>query len=108
MINIESIDQFDKLIRSEKPVCALFTADWCPDCQVIKPVMPELEKDFADQYDFLSVDRDLFIELCQKMNVFGIPSFIAFRGGEEIGRFVNKARKTREEIENFLKQTETS
>ncbi|SIE49450.1 Uncharacterised protein [Mycobacteroides abscessus subsp. abscessus] len=33
---------------------------------------------------------------------FGIPSFIAFRDGEESGRFVSKDRKTQEEIENFI------
>ena len=34
-----------------------FTADWCPDCQFIKPVMPEIEAEFSD-FKFLLVDRD--------------------------------------------------
>jgi hypothetical protein len=34
--------------------------------------------------------------------VFGIPSFIAFENGEEIGRFVNKDRKTKEQVEKFI------
>jgi hypothetical protein len=34
--------------------------------------------------------------------VFGIPSFIAFENGKELGRFVSKDRKTQEEIERFI------
>ena len=44
-----------------------------------------------------------YIDLCQQWDVFGIPSFIAVDGGKEIGRFVSKDRKTKEEITEFLK-----
>ncbi|WP_142289593.1 thioredoxin family protein, partial [Gottfriedia luciferensis] len=43
-----------------------------------------------------------FIELCQELDIFGIPSFVAFNNGEEIGRYVNKDRKTKEQVEEFL------
>nr|MCR4912154.1 thioredoxin [Lactobacillus sp.] len=32
----------------------------------------------------------------------GIPSFVVYQDGKEIGRLVNKDRKTKEEVENFL------
>ncbi|WP_270179619.1 thioredoxin family protein [Alkalihalobacillus sp. CinArs1] len=79
----------------------LFSADWCPDCRVIEPFLPELEQEYKE-LTFYYVDRDQHIELCQELNVFGIPSFVAFNEGEETGRFVSKNRKTREEIEDFL------
>ena len=37
-----------------------------------------------------------------ELDVFGIPSFIAFEDGRELGRFVSKDRKTQEEIEQFI------
>jgi thioredoxin-like negative regulator of GroEL len=48
------------------------------------------------------VDRDQFIDLCQQLDVYGIPSFIGFEDGKELGRFVSKDRKTQEEIEGFI------
>ena len=104
MENIKDIDHFNSKIESEKPVCALFTADWCPDCQVIKPVMPELEKEFSQHFDFISVDRDPFLDLCQELNIFGIPSFVVFQNGFETDRFVSTARKNRDEIDSFLRK----
>lgn len=78
-----------------------FTADWCPDCNFIKPAMPAIEQDFND-YQFLLVDRDENIDLAADLGIMGIPSFVVYRDGQEIGRLVNKDRKTKEEVENFL------
>lgn len=79
-----------------------FTADWCGDCVYIKPDMPEIEASFPE-YTFVQVDRDAFIDICQKWRILGIPSFVAIEDGQEIGRFVSKNRKTKEEIISFIK-----
>lgn len=79
-----------------------FSADWCPDCQFIKPALPEIERDFPS-YHFLAVDRDENIDLAAELNIFGIPSFVVYRDGKEIGRLVNKDRKTKQQVEDFLR-----
>ena len=78
-----------------------FTADWCPDCVFIKPEMPNIEKEYAD-YAFIKVDRDENIELCQELMIMGIPSFVVYRDGQEIARLVNKERKTKQQVVDFL------
>ena len=93
-------DQLIETICNGK-VVLFFTADWCPDCRFIKPAMPEIEQDFSD-YTFYEVDRDENIDLAAELNVFGIPSFIVYDNGKEIGRFVNKDRKTKQQVEDFL------
>ncbi|WP_102691026.1 thioredoxin family protein [Rummeliibacillus pycnus] len=100
MENLQSVEQYNQLKEQGKHVF-LFTAGWCPDCRFIEPFMPEVEEKF-NEYTFISVDRDQFIDLCGELDVYGIPSFIAYNNGEETGRFVSKDRKTQEEIETFL------
>ena len=78
-----------------------FTADWCPDCRFIKPALPALQAEY-NQYEWVTIDRDENIDLCQELMVMGIPSFIVYKNGKEAGRFVNKDRKTKEEVEAFL------
>lgn len=78
-----------------------FSATWCPDCAFIKPAMPEIEAEYPD-FKFLAVDRDENTDLAIDLNVLGIPSFIAYNNGEEIGRFVNKDRKTKQQVEDFI------
>lgn len=93
-------DQLIETIGNGK-VVLFFTAGWCPDCRFIKPAMPEIEQDFSD-YTFYEVDRDENIDLAAELNVFGIPSFIVYDNGKEIGRFANKDRKTKQQVEDFL------
>lgn len=90
-----------KSSRNPKKIVLFFTADWCPDCQFIYPVMPEIEAENAD-FTFIRVNRDNFMEVAQEWNIFGIPSFVVLENGKEIGRLVNKLRKTKAEINDFL------
>ncbi|PZF88208.1 thiol reductase thioredoxin [Listeria ivanovii] len=100
MKNLESVEQFNA-IKVEGKSVFMFSADWCGDCKYIEPVMPEIEAENED-FAFYHVDRDAFIDLCADLGVFGIPSFLVFEDGVEVGRFVSKDRKTKEEINDFL------
>jgi thiol-disulfide isomerase/thioredoxin len=100
MKKIETVEQFHEA-KQENNVIFLFSADWCPDCRFIEPFMPEVVDKYKD-FSFYYVDRDKFLDLCIELDVFGIPSFIAYNKGSEIGRFVNKDRKTQEQIEEFI------
>ncbi|QED48975.1 thioredoxin family protein [Cytobacillus dafuensis] len=102
MKKLETMEQFEQL-RDQGKHIFMFSADWCPDCRIIEPILPEVEAKYQD-YSFIYVDRDQFIDLCIQLDVFGIPSFIGFQDGKELGRFVSKDRKTQEEIENFINQ----
>ncbi|UOY94333.1 thioredoxin family protein [Ectobacillus sp. JY-23] len=100
MKKIETLEEL-QTVKNAGNTILLFSADWCPDCRFIEPFMPEVEEKY-NEYVFYYVDRDQFIDVCIEMDVFGIPSFVAFRDGQEVGRYVNKDRKTQEQIEAFL------
>ncbi|SDH72662.1 Thiol-disulfide isomerase or thioredoxin [Alteribacillus bidgolensis] len=101
--NIEERTEFEDVISQDRTV-VMFSADWCPDCRVIEPVLPEIEKENND-FAFYHADRDRLIDVCQEYDVFGIPSFIAFHRGIEIHRFVSKTKKTPDEVQQFLNET---
>lgn len=98
-IEIHTLEDYKK--ATEEKSIILFTATWCPDCIFIKPFIGEIV-DKYNQFHFYVIDRDEMIDLCKKLDILGIPSFVAFENGKETGRFVSKLRKTREEIEQFI------
>ncbi len=100
MKEIKSIEEFKEVTATGKSII-LFTANWCPDCIVIKPFMPSVIEKYTD-FNFYTVNRDNLMDLCIELDIFGIPSFVAFKEGSEMGRFVNKDRKTRQQIEDFI------
>lgn len=100
MIIPENLEELAGYVEKGNSVF-FFTADWCGDCRFIKPQMPEIENDFT-AWRFIEVDRDKYIDVAAEWNIFGIPSFVVIKDGKELGRLVNKDRKTKQEIEDFL------
>lgn len=101
MKQLESEKQFEEL-KQGKTVFE-FTAGWCPDCRVIEPDLPKLEEKYQE-FDFVFVDRDQFIDLCIDNDILGIPSFLVFKDGELLGSYIGKERKSIEQIDEFLAQ----
>ncbi|EAY07918.1 Thioredoxin family protein [Trichomonas vaginalis G3] len=81
----------------------MFSGEACGDCKAIKPHMPAIIDEFK-QFKFIHVERDPNIALFQELDVFGIPSFLIYKDGKEAGRFVSRDRKTKQEVENFIKK----
>lgn len=102
MKEIVSKEEFDQVYQAEGVQVFVFSADWCPDCQFIKPFMPELIKAYS-HYHFYYINRDTCMEIAVDQGVMGIPSFVGVKNGVETGRFVSKLRKTKQEIDAFLK-----
>ncbi|NQX45681.1 thioredoxin family protein [Paenibacillus tritici] len=102
MDKISSPAQFQVAIQSPRLTVAVFKADWCVDCKFIDPFMPDVEKQYTDRLTLVEVDVDAVGDVSQEQNILGIPSFVAYTDGRELVRFVNKLRKSREEIEKFL------
>ena len=100
MIFPKSYEDIARYVEKGKNVF-FFTADWCGDCQFIKPQMADIEKD-NPEFNFIEINRDQYMDLAMKWGIMGIPSFIVTEDGEEVGRLVNKLRKNKEQINEFL------
>lgn len=103
MKKIKELDQAGlKKITQTGRVVLEWSADWCPDCRFLEPALPDIEADFPQSH-FYQIDRDGSIDLAKELKILGIPSFVVYQDGQEIGRLVNKDRKTKDEVETFLK-----
>ncbi|MDR2833251.1 MAG: thioredoxin family protein [Streptococcaceae bacterium] len=102
MIIPNTIEEITEYTKSGNTVF-FFTAGWCVDCNFIKPFMPEIVEEFS-QFQFVEVDRDKFMDLAMDWMIMGIPSFVVYKDGKEVDRYVNKDRKIKEQVTNFLNQ----
>lgn len=102
MIQPQNKQELDSLLAAAERTVYLFMTTWCGDCHYIKPHLPAIEAAFSD-LTFVELDRDTHMDLAQEWQILGIPSLVVMEAGQEIGRFVDKNRKTKEEIIDFLK-----
>lgn len=63
-----------------------FYADWCGPCQVMKPVMAEVEKQFEGKAEFEQVDVEANGALAAQFGVMSIPTFVILKDNEEVAR----------------------
>jgi thioredoxin-like negative regulator of GroEL len=94
-------ETFHAFIESGKKVVE-FSADWCIDCKRIAPDLPAIEEQFREQFDFAELDVDESRTIAEEYNVKGIPTFIVFENGKEVGRLPSRDAKTKEQVVAFL------
>lgn len=89
----------EQVIKSTKPVLVDFYAVWCGPCQMLAPVIEELEN---SRDDFLSVKIDVDQEpaLAQRFSITAVPTLLLFRNGENVKRVSGFLSK--EALEQFI------
>jgi thioredoxin 1 len=74
--------------QAGKPVLVDFSAEWCPPCKMLAPVVERISLEFQDQLDVYSVDTDQQPGLSQKFMISGVPTLIFFKNGAEVKKLV--------------------
>lgn len=75
-----------KISSSEKPIIVDFWATWCGPCMITKPILEKLAKEYSDTVEFIPVNADDSREILEQFRVYGIPTVITLRNGQEAGR----------------------
>jgi len=75
--------------RSEDmPVLVDFWATWCMPCQIFKPILEKVAKDYDDKFALAKVNVDSAPESSSKYGVMSIPSVKLFKNGKIAEEFV--------------------
>ena len=89
-----------EITKSDKPVLVDFWAVWCGPCQMMAPILHELEAEMPDvQIGKVNVDEKM--DLARQFRVVSIPTLIIFKNGQEVQRMVGVTSK--EELKDALK-----
>jgi thioredoxin 1 len=73
---------FEELVlRAELPVLLDFTADWCPPCRMITPVLRELSDELAERLVVAQIDVDENPATARDAGVLGMPTLNLYVGG---------------------------
>jgi thioredoxin len=96
---------FDELVLdSDRPVLVDFWASWCPPCKMMQPVIEKLSVKVSDWADVYSVNIDRNPTLASQYQISGVPTFVAFAGGEPVDR--KTGALTENQLTALLKKAE--
>jgi thioredoxin 1 len=80
-LNFESL-----VLRAPGTVLVDFTAEWCPPCRALDPVVARIAEETLGRVFVGSVDADTWPDLASRYRIRGLPTVVVFQGGQEIAR----------------------
>lgn len=99
MTYLEKEEDFEKLISNDL-VLVDFYANWCGPCQMLSPVLEELEKKNSE-IKIIKIDVDKFQDLARKNGIMSIPALKVYKNSELINQTVGYLEL--EELETLIK-----
>jgi thioredoxin 1 len=78
----------EDVLSSALPVLVDFTADWCPPCRMIAPVLAQIATEEVDRLKVVSLDVDANPEITRRHGVLGMPTLMLFVNGEAVIQLV--------------------
>lgn len=93
-----------EVIGAGLPVLVEFTADWCPPCRQMAPVLSALAAEESDRLKVVQLNVDMNPLTTNAYRVLSMPTFMVFRGGEPVRSMVGARPKRRllEELSDVL------
>jgi thioredoxin 1 len=85
---------FDELVlRAELPVLLDFTAEWCPPCRMIKPVLAEIAAEQEGRLVVAQLDVDENPATAAAAGVLGMPTLTLYVDGRAVTQVVGARPK---------------
>ncbi|MGW4031618.1 thioredoxin [Streptomyces sp. NPDC004838] len=101
---VTDTDFATEVLTSERPVLVKFTADWCPPCRQIAPVLSAISREEEHRLKVVQIDVDANPETTNRYAVLSMPTLMVFRGGEPVKSMVGARPKRRlmQELEDVI------
>jgi thioredoxin 1 len=81
------------VLQNDKLTIVDFWAEWCGPCKMMNPILDELTAEYSGKVTIAKMNVDDNQEIPMNFNIRGIPTFIMFKGGQEVGRIVGAQTK---------------
>ncbi|MCH4208262.1 MAG: thioredoxin [Solobacterium sp.] len=78
---INSKEEYDNILASNKSVFVDFFADWCGPCKMVGPLVEKISETNPD-IKFVKVNVDSNPEIASMYGIMSIPTLIAFKDGK--------------------------
>ncbi len=77
----------EMLTDSELPVLVDFYAAWCGPCQMMGPVLDEVNARLKNRIQVVKIDTEKYQDLATEHRIYALPTLVLFKQGKPVQRF---------------------
>ncbi len=96
MANLMAVDDATfgaAVLESAVPVVVDFWAPYCRPCDLLAPVLEELQREYGGAVQFVTLNAEENTDSASAYDVFAMPTLVVFQGGKEVHRQVGYKAK---------------
>ncbi|MEH2403913.1 thioredoxin [Nostoc sp.] len=87
MATKKQFNSFEEMLSaSEVPVLVDFYADWCGPCQMMVPILEQVNAQLKDRLQIVKIDTEKYTDLASKYEISALPTLVLFKQGQPVER----------------------
>lgn len=105
MATKKQFNSFEEMLSgSDVPVLVDFYADWCGPCQLMVPILEQVNLQLKDRLRIVKIDTEKYTELASQYQIYALPTLVLFKQGQPVDRIegVMQAPQLVQHLENII------
>jgi thioredoxin len=74
------------LANSDVPVLVDFYATWCGPCQMMAPILEQVNAQLKGRLQVVKIDTDKYPQLASQYQIQALPTLVLFKKGQPVER----------------------
>lgn len=87
MATKQQFNSFEELLSgSDVPVLVDFYATWCGPCQMMAPILEQVNVQMQGKLRVVKIDSDKYPVLASRYQIHALPTLVLFKNGQQVER----------------------
>ncbi|MCP6759175.1 MAG: thioredoxin [Fischerella sp. CENA71] len=83
----KQFNSFEEMLSgSDVPVLVDFYADWCGPCQMMAPILEQVNAQLQGQIRIVKIDTEKYQQLATQYRIEALPTLVLFKQGQPVDR----------------------
>ena len=83
----QDFNSFEEMLAgSDVPVLVDFYASWCGPCQMMAPILEQVNAQLKPKLRVVKIDTDKYPQLASQYQIHALPTLVLFKEGKPVDR----------------------